>query len=169
MAEPMKVYDWDDDVAYVGESFSLIEEGVYPFTVKSIERARYQGGAKMPACPQANVTLEVRPHGKTRQLTDRFYLCETAMWRVARFFECLGFDKDDETGAVRIAWNEIEGKEGFLRVGIRTWTGTDGKEHESNEVKMYFAPDEQEKALNEYIAQKPAEEPQQPQQQGWSV
>lgn len=161
----IKVFDWDEEFEDTGSDFTVIEEGTYPFTVKSLEKARYGGGAKMPPCPQANVTIELDVHGTKRVLADRFYLCETAIWRAARFFKGLGFV--DENGRHKPRWNEVEGQSGWCKVGIRTWTGQDGKERESNEITAYLEPDEFEQALKDYTAGEQAAA--QSAQQGWSL
>ena len=39
---------WDDEFTNEQQEFVLLPEGEYPFEVTGMERARYEGGAKLP-------------------------------------------------------------------------------------------------------------------------
>ena len=61
-------------------------------------------------------------------------------FRVARFFEALGYPKNPETGAVKIDWSSVIGKTGTARIGIRKYT-KNGEVREANEVKEFIVPE----------------------------
>ena len=50
--------DWDSTIEN-DSTFTLLPEGVYPFTVTGFERARHNGSAKLDPCPKAVLTIEI--------------------------------------------------------------------------------------------------------------
>ena len=50
---------WDDEFTNEQQEFVLLPEGEYPFEVTQMERARYEGGAKLPPCSMAKLTLRI--------------------------------------------------------------------------------------------------------------
>ena len=63
--------DWDDTLENDGGEFITLPEGDYVFEVVDFERGRYPGGAKIPPCNKAALTLQVRtPDGIARVRTD---------------------------------------------------------------------------------------------------
>ena len=50
---------WDDEFTNEQQEFVLLPEGEYPFEVTQMERARYEGGAKLPPCSMAKLTLHL--------------------------------------------------------------------------------------------------------------
>jgi hypothetical protein len=85
--------DWEGEFDATDE-FILLAPGYYPFTVKNLERERFQGSNKMAACPRAKLTLEVTAGNNTVNITDRIMLSTKTQWRVSQFFQSLGFAKD---------------------------------------------------------------------------
>lgn len=140
--------DWEGEFDATDE-FVLLAPGYYPFTVKDLERERFQGSAKMAACPRAKLTLEITAGNSTTSITDRIMLSTKTQWRVSQFFQSLGFTKNEE-GKMAMHWNEILGKSGWLKIDMRSYTNKDGEERETNEVASYCRPDEAEKAFSEY-------------------
>ena len=49
-------FDWDDEIQNDGQEFITLPEGDYTYTVTSIERGQFPGGAKIPPCPKAKST-----------------------------------------------------------------------------------------------------------------
>ena len=43
--------------------------------------------------------------------------------------------------ALRMNWGAVPGATGICHVGIRKWTGSDGKERENNEITEFFDPE----------------------------
>lgn len=56
-------FGWEDEIVVDGQEFIDIPDGEYDFLIESIDRNRYQGSAKIPACNQAKVTLIVEVPG----------------------------------------------------------------------------------------------------------
>ncbi len=48
---------WDDEFTNEQREFVLLPEGDYLFKVHGMERARYEGGAKLPPCSMAKLTI----------------------------------------------------------------------------------------------------------------
>ena len=42
---------------------------------------------------------------------------------------------------MRMNWGAVPGSTGVCHVGVRKWTGNDGKERESNEITEFYDPE----------------------------
>lgn len=158
MAEDKGVaLDWDDEVSDDG-GFTLLPEGVYQFQVSGFERKRFDGSAKMAPCPKAEVKLTVMTETGVETITEGMLLNTKTAWRIAKFFECLGFEKDPDTGKIPMAWSKIEGMSGWLKATIREYM-RDGVKREANDLD-WIAPAD---------APQQDEQPVQPQQKGWTM
>ena len=72
------VLGWDDEIQQE-RSFILSPAGDYRFEILKLEKARYDGGEKIPSCPKAIVTFKVSaPVGTETEITDN-YLLHTKM------------------------------------------------------------------------------------------
>lgn len=70
-----RAFGWDDEIKNDGPDFVLLPEGDYLFTVTGFERARYEGGAKLPPCSMAKLTIRVHGGDKGEtSVTHRLYL-----------------------------------------------------------------------------------------------
>lgn len=130
--------DWEGEVSDEG-GFTLLEPGVYPFVVGGLAKERYEGGSKIGPCPRARITLGVMTESGIVDVQDSLLLHSKTAWRVARFFEALGFVKNPETGKVPMAWNQIEGRQGYVKIKARKYT-YNGEERQANEVEEYLKP-----------------------------
>lgn len=126
---------WEDEIAEEGGTFPLLEPGDYPFRVVSFERKRFPGSAKMCACNQVALKLEV--DGAT--VEDSLFLNKKTEWTLSQFFVAIG--QKQKGVPFRPDWMKITGASGVCKVGVRAWTGNDGEERRSNEIKEYYAPD----------------------------
>ncbi len=133
--------DWDDEVSDEG-GFALLPAGTYPFEVIKVEKERYEGGDKVAACPRAAVTLNILTNDGWVPVVDRLLLNTKMAWKIAKFFESLGYVKNPETSKVPMRWNEIEGKQGWLKLKVRKFTKKDGSEGEGNDVEEYLKPED---------------------------
>lgn len=150
---------WEGYVIDDGPSFELLEAGYYPFRVKKLDKERFEGSAKMASCSRAKLTLEVNVGDHEATITDRIMLNTKTQWRVARFFECLGFTRDDE-GRMQMHWNDVEDKEGWLKIKVREYTDKNGNKQQTNDVDEYCRPTDAEKAYKEWSARyQPAQRP----------
>lgn len=157
MAEMQDVaLDWDvceadpDDGSHGG--WTLLPEGFYPFRVEKMERERYQGSQKMPQCPMAKLTLAVAgTDGRETAVQQRLYITRNQLWKVSRFMESVGRGRN-EAGKVIIDWGGIEGMGGFVKLKVRSYTGRDGQERQTNDVEWFVKPEEQQEAWESYDA-----------------
>lgn len=157
MAEMQDVaLDWDvceadPDDGHHGE-WTLLPEGFYPFRVERMERERYQGSQKMPQCPMAKLTLAVAgTDGSETQVQQRLYITRNQLWKVSRFMESVGRGRNAD-GKVIIDWGGIEGMGGFVKLKVRSYTGRDGQERQTNDVEWFVKPEEQQQAWESYDA-----------------
>ncbi|MDB1830271.1 hypothetical protein [Collinsella aerofaciens] len=157
MAEMQDVaLDWDvceadpDDGQYGG--WTLLPEGFYPFRVEKMERERYQGSQKMPQCPMAKLTLSVTgADGRDTTVQQRLYITRNQLWKVSRFMEAVGRGRNG-AGKVIIDWGGIEGTGGFVKLKVRSYTGRDGQERQTNDVEWFVKPEEYQEAWESYDA-----------------
>lgn len=124
---------WDDEIAEESQ-FTLLDEGDYDFTVTSFERARFAGSAKMCACNQIILHLDV--DGVI--LHENLFMNKKTEWKLSQFLIAIGMKQKGVP--CKINWNAINGARGRCKVGIRKWTGNDGSERESNEIKTFYEP-----------------------------
>ena len=128
-------FGWDDTITK-DDAFILLEPGEYPFTVKLLERARFNGSEKMPACPMAEVSIAINtPEGEV-VIKNKLLLHSKTEWVLSSFFGSLGLKKKGEP--LRMNWNLVTGARGRCEIGNRTH---DGKEY--NEVKKWIYSEDQ--------------------------
>lgn len=122
------VLDGDD-----ADSYKLLPEGDYYFTVKSFTRGRYEGGEKIPPCNKAVLTLSLKSawtptpdkpaaEGET---TVNLLIVKSMRWKLSQFFIAIGYLKPGEEKAMN--WNIVPGSTGTCAVTFREWTGNDSK------------------------------------------
>ena len=157
MAEMQDVaLDWDvceadPDDGQHGE-WTLLPDGFYPFRVERMERERYQGSQKMPQCPMAKLTLSVTgADGRDSAVQQRLYITRNQLWKVSRFMESVGRGRNG-AGKVIIDWGGIEGSTGWVKLKVRSYTGRDGQERQTNDVEWFVKPEEQQEAWESYDA-----------------
>ncbi|MEY8460998.1 hypothetical protein AALA69_07715 [Eggerthellaceae bacterium 24-137] len=170
MGEPL---DWDDGEVLDEGAYVVLPAGVYAFGVEKLEKERFEGSSKMAPCPRAHLTLSlVAADGTTGTVHERLMLNTKMAWKIARFFQALGFQKSPETGKVPVAWNQVEGKGGYLLLKVREYEKKDGGKGQSNEVDEWLLPGDERIAQAQAPAQTAMPVPPQPaqaQHPGWSV
>ena len=138
-----RALSWDDEFTNEQQEFVLLPEGDYAFEVTGMERARFEGSAKLPPCSMAKLTLKIFGGAKgDTTVTDRLYLHTKTQGLLGAFFESIGQCKRGET--FRPRWNEVVGARGWCRLGIREYTKQSGpnagKTGQSNEVTRFLPP-----------------------------
>lgn len=131
----MTALDWNSPISNDGSDFRLLEPGVYPFVIKSLEKSYYNGSGKIPPCPKALVTLRV--NGET-DVTDGLLLDDSLEWKLCQFFNSIGVRKHGET--YNPNWDGLVGKAGYVKITNREWVGNDGNTRQSNQVDRYLDP-----------------------------
>ena len=156
---------WDDEIVKDGGGFTLLPEGDYNFTVSKMERARFAGSAKMPACNQAKIELTVHSpeHGDVTVFHNLFLHTKTE-GLLSNFFVGIGQKREGEP--LRMNWGAIVGATGRAKIEINKYTSNKGEERENNQVKEFYKPEQQYQAPAQQTYQQPAQPTyQQPQQQ----
>jgi len=131
--------DWDDEIEN-DNAYEVLPEGDYRFRVQRFERARHPGSAKIPPCKKAALTLDVSNSANTGTVTANLLLHKSLEWKLCQFFTSIGQRRHGER--LHMNWNAVPGASGVCHIGIRKWTGSDGKEHEGNEVAEFYDPAE---------------------------
>lgn len=131
---------WDDEIEKDSGEFILLPEGDYEFTVESFERARYQGGAKLPACNMAVLNIRIETPEGSVVIPHRLYLHTKTEGLISAFFSSIGLKKKGQK--VKMNWNAVPGAAGRCKVGIHEWTNDAGEKRQSNDIKRFY-PKEQ--------------------------
>lgn len=133
--------DFEGEISEESSGFTLLQEGDYDFTVNKVSRTRYSGGDNIPACNEVDVEISVwGANGQHTLQKVRFFLVKKFEWKLSQFFLCLGIKKHNEP--LRMRWN-IEGMNGKCKLEVRDYTTKDGRHGQSNEVKYFYAYDEE--------------------------
>lgn len=130
---------WDDEIQRDDSPFQVLPEGDYRFTVKKLERARHSGSEKIPACNKAILTVAVSNAGASGDVLTNLFLHSKFEWKLCQFFTSIGQRRHGE--AMRMNWGAVPGATGVCHVGVRKWTGNDGKEREGNEIAEFYDPE----------------------------
>lgn len=142
---------WDDSIENDSE-FVLLSEGDYDFIVVDFERKRFEGSAKMSACPQAAVTIKLfdksAPDKGSTTIVHNLFLNRKCEGLLCAFFTAIGDRKHGEQ--LKPNWNGIKGKSGRCKVIVKKWTSNkDGSEKQSNEIAKFYGPAETPSAVQQ--------------------
>jgi hypothetical protein len=133
--------NWNDPIETDGGDWQLLPAGEYAFTVRSFERKRFGGSAKLPPCPQAVLAVEI----EGQAIQHSLFLHSKTEGLLCQFFRAIGARKSGER--MVMDWGKVPGATGRCKVGVRKWTGKDGKEHDANQIEKFLdPPDAQEDA-----------------------
>ena len=128
---------WDATISEE-QTFVLLPEGEYGFTVKDFRRDRYQPreGSKLPACNKAILTIEIDggENGKTT-LEHNLFLHKRTEGLLSAFFLSIGQKKHGEP--LRMNWNAVVGATGRCRVKVREYT-YQGENYKRNEIQRFL-------------------------------
>lgn len=134
----MTAFDWDSKISQDGGDFQLLPVGIYPFTVKKLAKDYYNGGATIPACPKATLTLRVgSAQSGMSDVIDSLLLDDSLEWKLCQFFKAIGARKHGEE--IQMNWDAVEGKGGWLEIEHREYQ-KDGETRTANQVKRYIDP-----------------------------
>lgn len=135
MATTGREYSWDDQIEKDSE-FTLLPEGDCDFEVISFERGRHTGSDKLPPCNKAILTIKLEcPEGETT-IKHNLFLHSSVEGILCAFFSAIGQRQKGEK--ISMNWGAVTGSRGRCKVGIRKWTGGDGVERPSNEIKKFY-------------------------------
>ena len=124
---------WEDSISQQETEFVLLPDGDYDFEVVNFERSTYNGGAKLPPCKKAIISLRIKnPNGENVSVKDNFFLHSKCMNSLVDFFKSIG-QVEDASGQIRMNWNAVIGSSGRCTVGTKTYN-----DKKYNEVKKYL-------------------------------
>jgi hypothetical protein len=129
---------WDDAIEKDSADWVLLPPGDYPFCVKSFTRARFAGGAKLPACPQAKLELEVGGPEESTTIKHNLFLHKKTEGLLCQFFASIGERKHGERLVMN--WPGTIGRSGMCRVAVRDYKKKDGTDGQSNEITKFLDP-----------------------------
>lgn len=121
---------WEDDITQDGQEYIDIPDGDYDFVIEKVERSRYNGGDKVPACNLAIITIGFLLNGQRVSMTERLMLYSKFEWKLSQFFASIGLKQKDQP--LKMSWN-ITGYKGRCKVGHKQY---DGKTY--NEIKKFY-------------------------------
>ncbi len=127
--------DWDDAIENDGQEFILLPEGDYNFIVTDFERGRFPGGAKVPPCNKATVTLMVKTDEGIANVRTDLLLYRSLEWKLSAFFRCIGLKKHG--ARVVMDWSKAVGSVGRAHFKPRTYI-KDGQERQTNDVDRFY-------------------------------
>ena len=145
----MRTFDWDDVSTITeeeergGAESVVLPDGKYPFEVIKVEKAYYDGSAKIPACNMAKIYMRV-DGGElgTSLVVENIYLAEKFQWKAAAFLRSIGLKKHGED----IQWKKLvqcDGEKGRCEIYVDEYEGRDGKTHTSNKLRRFFDKEEE--------------------------
>ena len=139
-------YGWEDMITDEGSEWIPLPEGDYDFTVKKVERARYQGSDKMPPCNMAKVTVNVTGEAGSAEITENLFLCNKLEWKLSQFFLSIGLKKHGEP--LKMNWPAAIGRTGRCRVYIDSYVKKNGSQGQSNKIDKFLPPEDKPATAN---------------------
>jgi len=135
-----RAFDWEDTIEN-DSSFTLLPEGVYPFTVVSFERGEHAGSDKIPPCKKVVLTIELDGGALgTTEITENLFLHSRQEWKLCQFFTAIGQRKKGEQ--MRMNWQAVPGAKGWAEVVVNKYKNRDGEDRQNNRVGKYLDPAE---------------------------
>lgn len=147
-------FGWNDEITEEGGSFEPLPEGDYDFTVAKVERTRSKDNRKtggLPSCNMAKVTFDIWGADDKREITENFTLHSKLEWKLSQLFLSVSMKKHGEP--LRMDWTGIVGKKGKCKVVINEYTKKDGTKGAANNIKYFYAYDEQVTTVSQPISQ----------------
>lgn len=133
--------DWNSTIEKDSGEFILLPEGDYEFKVGSFERGRHPGSENLPACNKATVFIEIEAPQGIASIKHNMFLHTKTEGLLSSFFAAIGQKKKGEK--LQMNWNTVTGSTGRVKIGIRSWTGNDGREMQSNEIVKFYPKEDQ--------------------------
>mgnify|MGYP001014332618 CR=1 FL=1 len=140
--QPTQGYDgeigFDGTIEQDAQEFIVLQPGEHEFTVKSIEKGRFNGSQKadgLPPCNMVKVSLEINSNQGTAIVFDNIYLHTRVEWRISSFFGAIGQKKKGEP--LRMNWNSVIGQKGKAKIVNNEYNG-----NTYNNVASYVLPDD---------------------------
>ena len=136
---------WNDSIENDGSDFVLIEPGEYAFQVKTFERGRFSGSAKLPACNQAILSFAIFDNDGNEVGTIKkhnLFLHTKTEGMVCAFFRAIGARKHGEK--IVMDWGKVIGERGRCVIEIKELESskTPGEKFKINQIKKFLDPED---------------------------
>lgn len=136
-----KELNWDSTITSDGNDMEPLPEGIYDFTVRTVERARFEGSERMCPCWIARLDLvTIDKDGIERHIFDSLYLNTKAEWRLGQFFLAVGQKKKGEKTAMN--WTSVPGAKVRAEITVNEYTDKNGVKRKNNRVAKYLEPEQ---------------------------
>ena len=113
--------------------------GTYKFSVASLKWDKRKCGDRLGECYCADLTLLLMgPDGEHLQHQESLILHENMVWKIAKFFVCIGLRKHgDESPLTPDWWEKVINRTGDCVIDVRKGTNKDFAQ-----VKEWVAPED---------------------------
>lgn len=132
---------WDDVLENDGIVNTVLKEGDYNFQVTKVEKGRFPGSSKLPACNKASITMQVIVSAtEIAYCTTDLILHKSLEWKLSSFFRCIGQKKHGER--LQMDWDKVEGSFGRAHFKPREYVNRNGETRHANDVDYFIDYDE---------------------------
>ena len=132
---------WDATIEEDGKANVTLPEGDYDFDVSGFERGRFNGSAKLGACPKAILTLSIMTEKGTATAKTDILLSKALEWKISSFFRSIGLKKHGQP--LVMDWSKVPGAKGRCHIKPGEYTNKYGQTRTYNDV-VYFIDREEE-------------------------
>ena len=130
MADLGQARCWDDSAQVQDSQYELLPAGEYDYEVTSFKRERFDGSAKMAACPIAVLQLKCTNAQASGTGFCRLFLNSKVLWRITQFFKSCGLldpNTPEGTSFPMSLFEQATGCTGKVKVTVTKSTGSNGK------------------------------------------
>ena len=139
MADLGQARCWDDSAQVQDSQYELLPAGEYDYEVTSFKRERFDGSAKMAACPIAVLQLKCTNAQASGTGFCRLFLNSKVLWRITQFFKSCGLldpNTPEGTSFPMSLFEQATGCTGKVKVTVTKSTGSNGKTYENNDFQF---------------------------------
>lgn len=112
---------WDDEIVEES-SFVILKPGKYSFTVRNLERGRFEGSDKMGPCNKATIELSIfNEQGQEAMVREQLLLNRKMEWKLSEFFISIGQKKHGEP--LKMNWSKVLGSTGRCEIKNEEYNG----------------------------------------------
>ena len=130
------IKDWTWEIKDDGSEFKPMKPGIYPARISGFEQTEHLGSAKIPPCPKAILTLKVDSGEGVQDVKTTLLVHRKMEWKLSEFFRAIGRKRHGE--ALRMDWSNLIGQKLVVKIGTRTYVGSDGETHVANNVDRFL-------------------------------
>lgn len=133
-----QAFSWDDNAQVQDSQFELLPNGEYDYEVTSFKRERFDGSAKMAACPVAVIQLRCTNAQASGTGFCRLFLNSKVIWKITAFFKSCGLlspDTPEGTSFPMSLFEQVVGHTGKVKVTV-TKSESNGRTYENNEFQF---------------------------------